>query len=111
VQLRVSDVAASVDWYCRALGLVAPESGAISGAVPLFTANGRFAVVISPGFTGGAHLDHLAFAVADRPALDRWADELAAAGIPHDGVTETPVGFELHLRDPDGLDVELLVAH
>ena len=108
-QLRVADVEASVAWYSKAVGLVAagpPQSGAVA----MYGAGGRFAIVISDGYTGGVHLDHLAFGVADRETLEAWADWLTSEGIPNDGVCETPVGFELHLRDPDGLDVELIVS-
>ena len=107
-QLRVADVEASVAWYSTAVGLT-PAGPPQSGAVAMYGAGGRFAIVISEGYTGGVHLDHLAFGVADRATLEAWADSLTEAGVPHEGVCETPVGFELHLRDPDGLDVELLV--
>lgn len=109
VQLRVSDVAASVAWYTAALGLVG-GGGPQGAAVPLFTTNGRFALVISDGRRDGAggEVDHLAFSVADRDALAAWGEQLSAAGIAHGGLVTSGEGLSIHLSDPDGLAVELI---
>jgi catechol-2,3-dioxygenase len=108
-QLRVGDVEASVAWYSAAVGLAAagpPQSGAVA----MFGAGGRFAIVISgerPDAAGG-ELDHIAFGVGDRVALASWGDHLTAAGIEHSGLVESGEGISIHLTDPDGLNVELL---
>ena len=55
-------------------------------------------------------LDHLAFAVADRVALDEWAERLAAAGVPHSPVAPAnsiPGAAVLVFRDPDNIQLEL----
>ena len=55
-------------------------------------------------------LDHMAFAVADRAALDEWAERLAAAGVAHSPVTPAnsiPGAAVLVFRDPDNIQLEL----
>ena len=54
-------------------------------------------------------LDHMAFAVADRAALDEWADRFAAAGVPHSPVASAnsiPGAAVLVFRDPDNIQLE-----
>lgn len=110
VQLRVADIDASVAWYETALGLVRQGTEPMGGAIPMFGAGGRFAVVISgerPDPAGG-EIDHLAFRVDDRDALAAWGEQLTAAGIGHSGLVASGEGLSIHLVDPDGLNVELL---
>jgi catechol 2,3-dioxygenase-like lactoylglutathione lyase family enzyme len=110
VQLRVSDIDTSVAWYAAALGLVRHGTGLMGGAVPMFGAGGRFAIVISaerPEVAGG-EVDHVAFRVEDRDALAAWGEQLRAAGIDHGGLVESGEGLSIHLVDPDGLNVELI---
>ena len=52
-------------------------------------------------------LDHAAFAVATRAEVDRWADELTAAGIEHSGAIDIPVGAILNFSDPDGTQLSI----
>jgi glyoxylase I family protein len=55
-------------------------------------------------------LDHMAFAVGDRAALDVWAQRLAAAGVPHSPVApanSVPGAAVLVFRDPDNIQLEL----
>jgi glyoxylase I family protein len=54
-------------------------------------------------------LDHLAFAVADRAALDDWAVRLDAAGVVHSPVAPAnsiPGAAVLVFRDPDHIQLE-----
>ena len=58
-----------------------------------------------------AGLDHFGFAVADRAALDAWAEKLDDLGIEHSGVRDItePVPFAtLVFRDPDNIQLELI---
>jgi catechol 2,3-dioxygenase-like lactoylglutathione lyase family enzyme len=58
-------------------------------------------------------LDHLAFAVADRTALDAWADRLSAAGVVHSPIAPAnsiPGAAVLVFRDPDNIQLELFTA-
>lgn len=58
-------------------------------------------------------LDHLAFAVGDRAALDEWAARLTRAGVVHSAVAPAnsiPGATVLVLRDPDNIQLELFSA-
>jgi glyoxylase I family protein len=52
-------------------------------------------------------LDHVAFTVASRAALDQWAAELTLTGVEHSGVVEIPTGAILNFKDPDGIALAL----
>ena len=55
-------------------------------------------------------LDHLAFRVDGRAALDSWAQRLAAAGVPASPVASSlsiPGAAVLVFRDPDNIQLEL----
>ena len=55
-------------------------------------------------------LDHLAFAVADRAALDEWASRLAGVGVAHSPIAPAnsiPGAAVLVFRDPDNIQLEL----
>jgi glyoxylase I family protein len=57
-----------------------------------------------PARTG---LDHVGFLVADRAALDDWAEHLRAAGVDHTPVVDREYGAVLTFRDPDGIQLEM----
>lgn len=120
--LTVSDVGASEDWYTKVLGLVRVF------VEPHGTGDGYAVVMMRPGtglFVGLDHhpdadrkrfsalrtgLDHLAFGVTSRKAIDEWIDHLDTLGVGHDALFETaePVPHALVvLRDPDGIPIEL----
>ena len=112
VQLRVSDVGRSEEWYARVLGLTRLVADESEGYVALRHPTSALVVVLTGGepaaeAAGGA-LDHLAFAVPDGPALERWADQLRAAGITHGGVVDEMGRPSLVLSDPDGIQIELV---
>lgn len=115
--LSVGDLERSTAWYERIFDLV-----------PLFQERGdaRRAVVYRlPGTSsmlglvehvdGDASafradrvgLDHLAFSVPTRRAIEGWAEHLAAQGIEHSGVIEIPTGAILNFRDPDGIQLAI----
>src|SRR5919108_4717203 len=112
VQLRVTDVDASVAWYAAVLGVepTAQRSADDAGTVALMGNGGRYVVVISGGRPEGAggEVDHLAFSIGTRDALSAWAADLTATGIEHSGPVESNEGLSIHLTDPDGLPVELI---
>jgi glyoxylase I family protein len=122
VVLSVSDLDASVRWYCELLGfseffpwntddfqrrLLIHPSGAILG---LTEHNGAFANDEFSERRPG--LDHLSFGVATFEELQAWEVRLNAAGIENSGVTVTPTtGFTLiAFRDPDRIQLELYLA-
>jgi catechol-2,3-dioxygenase len=51
-------------------------------------------------------LDHVAFAVADRSGLEKWAGRLDELGIEHGGIKDAHYGSGLSFRDPDGIALE-----
>ncbi|MGA7419179.1 MAG: VOC family protein [Acidimicrobiales bacterium] len=125
VQLLVSDVQASAEWYMAVLGLE-PYAGSVEvGYVALRHRGSKVVVVLSAGpgspaegdgATGvgpapaGATLDHLAFAVSDAVALRAWADHLTAIGVDHPGIVLENGNPSLQLRDPDDTAIELVAS-
>ena len=51
-------------------------------------------------------LDHVAFGVADRSELEKWARRLDELGIAHGGIKDAAYGSGLSFRDPDGIALE-----
>lgn len=126
VQLLVSDIRASSEWYTVALGLEPYVQDLDIGYVALRHRRARMVVVLTaPSQTeqsGGGYLpathadgpplsgtvDHFAFAVPDGAALQSWADHLVEIGIEHQGVVLENGNPSLQLRDPDGIAIELV---
>jgi catechol-2,3-dioxygenase len=116
VQLLVSDVAASAQWYSVALGLQPYAHDPATGYVALRHGAAKFVVVLSTAPTprdrsagsAGDGLDHLALAVPDGAALEAWAAHLTEVGIDHAGVVLEGGHPSLQLRDPDGIAIELV---
>lgn len=116
VQLRVSDLGASANWYGAALGLEPYAEDRDIGYVALRHGGAKFVVVLtaattprdgSPG-SPGEGLDHLALAVPDGASLQAWAEHLSEIGIDHAGVVLEGGHPSLQLRDPDGIAIELV---
>jgi catechol 2,3-dioxygenase-like lactoylglutathione lyase family enzyme len=126
VQLLVSDVRTSSDWYAVVLGLEPYVQDLDIGYVALRHRGARIVIVLTEAAgtskSGSADLhhtpggpdavsgtvDHLAFAVPDGATLQAWADRLSAAGIDHSGVVLENGNPSLQLRDPDGIAIELV---
>ena len=51
-------------------------------------------------------LDHVAFGVADRAELEKWARRLDELGIAHGAIKDAGYGSGLSFRDPDGIALE-----
>ncbi len=118
LQLHVGDIARSAQWYSTALGLQPFAGAAEKGYLAMAGAGGRFAIVLSPlegdgagqaEPSPGAGLDHLAFSITTLQELAGWAEKLTDAGIAHGGLVESGEGTSVHLVDPDGLNIELIV--
>jgi catechol-2,3-dioxygenase len=110
VQLYVTDLDASERWYSTVLGLTRLAADESERYVALRHRPSRMVVVLTQrdAIDPGGRLDHLAFAVPDGATLHVWADELAQAGITHGGVVDEQGRPSLQLRDPDGLEIELV---
>jgi glyoxylase I family protein len=115
VQLLVTDVAASAQWYGAALGLVPFAEDADVGYIALKHRDAHLVVVLtkhpnprerSPG--SADILDHVAFAAPDGDSLVAWAEHLTEIGILHAGVALENGHPSLQLRDPDGVAIELV---
>ncbi|MGV9351037.1 VOC family protein [Streptomyces spiralis] len=121
IAIVVRDMAASVDWYGRALGFepvgearpgpveaghprqIMHHSG--SGLVlavhePLRRSDDMF----DPSRTG---LDHFSLAVSGRAALDSWARRLDDLGVPRSPVRDAGYAEFISVPDPDGIAWEL----
>ncbi|MFW0794499.1 VOC family protein [Gordonia sp. CPCC 205515] len=124
----VRDLERSVEWYMKVLGLQRlpvefPHYG---------DEQGGYAVLLvdpSNGFLIGLHhheshqgdafdesrtgLDHLAWGVESRAALDEWAGWLDEVGVEHSGVIDVtePMPYSVVVfRDPDNIQLELVHA-
>ena len=87
VALSVRDIDASADWYAR-----------------LFDQDPD--VDREPFSQKHVGLDHVAFVCQDRDELDAWAEKLAEHDVDRSPVEESPFGWHLNFRDPDGITLE-----
>lgn len=113
VQLRVTDLAVSEQWYTTVLGLEEFVADPQAGYVALRHPPSRLVVVLTltsalPGDPAAERLDHLAFAVPDGRSLEAWAHELTSRGVTNDGVIDELGKPSLTLVDPDGTRIELV---
>ena len=122
LDLTVSDVAKSADWYVNTLGfqvlmrsdfenrsaavMMHPASGLILGLVQHHSQSAKEFDERRPG------LDHLAFNVTERAELDSWQQRFAELGVTHSPVTDDPsgLGTALVFRDPDNIQLELFAV-
>jgi catechol 2,3-dioxygenase len=112
VRLQVSDLARSLDYYTRVLGL---EARRTDGTTASLHAAGESAPLIElverPGTSPIAinsrlGLYHFAILLPDRAALGRFLGHLAQTGT-RIGASDHLVSEALYLRDPDGLGIEV----
>jgi glyoxylase I family protein len=117
VAVTVSDLDRSRQFYDRLFGSVPvldEDTGtfyhavyALGGGV-LFGLHTHPAPNDQPKFSEyRSGLDHVAFGVADRSELERWAGRLDELGIDHGEIVDAHYGSGLSFRDPDGIALEL----
>ena len=112
VTLQVADLARSVDYYERVLGLRVLRGS--PGSATLGTQDGVTPLVIlheRPGATpvpkrGRLGLYHFAILLPDRAALGRFARHLADSKV-YAGMSDHLVSEAMYLTDPDGLGIEV----
>ncbi len=114
VHLKVSDLEASLKFYCGVLGFElmqrwGTEAAFISAGgyhhhIGLNTWESLGGPPPPPGTTG---LFHVAILYPDRAALGDALRRLVAANIPLDGASDHGVSEALYLRDPDQNGLEL----
>jgi catechol 2,3-dioxygenase-like lactoylglutathione lyase family enzyme len=110
VKLPVTDLARSVDWYQRFLGLrlwvEIVEDGVVRG-VGLLDPEKRFNVALrdrtvcasQPDLSG---FDVVAFLPATRSTLEEMAERCDRLGIARSEIVDGPEGSRLDVPDPDG---------
>ena len=116
IALTVTDADRSAEWYSELLGMavvLADDDGTVKFRVLADPESGwllglrQYPGGESDGFdefrTG---LDHFAFAVEDRTALEEWERELSARGITYTSIAETSIGSVIVFRDPDNIQLE-----
>lgn len=116
LDLSVSDVDASADWYTTVLGLqqlkraeldgrtmvvlIHPSTGLIIGL------NQHDTIPVTVFDDRNVGLDHVGFSVAERAELDALELRLTELGVEHSPAEDTPVGTALVFRDPDNIQLE-----
>ena len=115
VQIQVSDVPRSEQWYTTVLGMDRLTADDACTYVALRHPPSKVVIVLSlrsgAGVASDSALDHLAFGVREEADLRAWADHLTAAGVEHGGVVPELDNLSLQLRDPDGIAIELVTRN
>jgi len=114
VALSVHDIDKSADWYARLLELTLVAEIDEPAPMKIFmTPHGQAIDLrqdpeVSPQPFTQTHvgLDHVAFVCQDRAELEEWLHLLDENGVEHSGITTSPFGAHLNLRDPDGIPLE-----
>lgn len=109
VHLTVSDLARSLDYYDRAIGLETLESHA--GRASLGSADRELLVLVEEPGARPADLStglyHFALLVPERVALARWLAHAARDRVSLTGLSDHFVSEAIYLRDPDGHGIEI----
>lgn len=117
VGLSVHDIEKSTDWYVRMFGLtVVAEFDAPAPMKVMMTDDGqaidlRQDPAVTPGDFTQEHagLDHIGFVCRSREELDMWRQRLQDEGVADSGVVESPFGWHVNFRDPDGIPLEFFL--
>jgi catechol 2,3-dioxygenase-like lactoylglutathione lyase family enzyme len=111
VALNVRDVAKSIDFYTRIMGMSIewnPDPDNVyltSGSDNL--ALHKAAENLQQGFQS---VDHIGFIVDTPEAVDRWAERLKSLGVSftHEPKTHRDGARSFYFLDPDGLQIQLI---
>ena len=116
VAVTVHDLERSAPWYERlfdANPVLAEATGPfrhvvwILGGQTLFALNQFSNPVVGSKFDERqVGLDHIAFACADRTAIEQWQEWLNDLGIENGGIIDASYGSVLSFRDPDNIALE-----
>jgi glyoxylase I family protein len=119
IDLTVSDCRRAADWWHDVMGftLVNHQQADTYETMSLVHPSAATVTVMTHDGTAGSGpfderrvgLDHLAFRVADRNELERWATYLETKGVPHSGLIDTGFGPTVVFRDPDNIQLEFYV--
>ena len=117
VAVTVSDLNRSVPWYRELIGTdpVLDEDTDAGFHHTVFLVGGTllglhaFPDGVPAGDAFEARrlgLDHVAFGLPDRAALQGWEKRLDDLGVAHGGIVDAHYGSGLSFRDPDGIALE-----
>lgn len=114
VALSVRDIDASADWYAGLFDLTLVAEFDEPAPMKVFMTPDRQAIDLrqdpdvdrEPFSQKHVGLDHVAFVCRDREELDAWAAKLAAHDVDRSPIEESPFGWHLNFRDPDGIPLE-----
>jgi catechol-2,3-dioxygenase len=117
VAVTVSDLNRSVPWYRELIGTdpVLDEDTDAGFHHTVFLVGGTllglhaFPDGVPAGDAFEARrlgLDHVAFGLPDRAALQGWEKRLDDLGVAHGGIVDAHYGSALSFRDPDGIALE-----
>jgi catechol 2,3-dioxygenase len=108
VELTVSDLERSLDYYRQAIGLRVREQGdgraSVGGDSELLVLHEVPGAQPAPRNTG---LFHFALLVPERRDLAAWLAHAIREQVPMTGVSDHFVSEALYLRDPDGHGIEI----
>lgn len=116
IDLSVSDVEKSADWYCEVMGLRRLRRAEFENRVMIVLRHDATGLIIGLNQHSTATisqfdernlgLDHVGFGVAERDELEAWQARLASLHVDHSPVTDTASGTALVFRDPDNIQLE-----
>ena len=119
VNFSVTDLQRSAAWYERVLGLERgwemPDTEGRGEKVVLLQPGSELRIVLShhrsnpgePASEFHTGLDHIAFTVDDRAALESWARRFDEMGVDHSPIKEGATGWLVVFRDPDNIQLEM----
>ena len=114
IQLRVPNLAHSVDFYARRLGFVVidqmadvAELATSAAGEPILTLTERSGMPFAPRDAAG--LFHAAMLFPSRAALGTWLKFAAAQGIDFEGFSDHGVSEAIYFSDGDGNGLEFYV--
>ena len=122
VALTVTNIEKSCEWYTDLFGwveLVRDEHHGGNGghAIVLGPEDWSMFVVMNEHPTNAGEsfdpvrtgLDHVGFTVPDRATIEEWVSRLEEKGVTYSPVTEHDWGWSLNFRDPDDVQLQLIV--
>lgn len=119
VGLTVRDVERRADWYIRVLGLQwgweVPDTDGRGHKIALLHPESDMRITLhehqgsdgAPFSEYRTGLDHLAFRVENRAALEDWLRHLEELEVEHSAIKEGATGWLITFRDPDNIQFEV----